>query len=225
MKAKTVVQNSDDKNDLGLNCIVIKGSGTNENLFNNEVKASKKIIERFSNYDQIFLFASRLLKSKGILNLVDAFLEYNRKTKVKSILIIGGIPDRGNPDSISENEYNNIKKLESIYLTGMIDNVNEYIALSTCSIYPSMYREGVPRFLIESLAMSKPIITTNTPGNKETYSDNGIIMNNNSVKLIFDSFCKFEELNTKLLEQKSYELYLNEFSQKIIYNQLIKLYS
>ncbi|MFO9750597.1 MULTISPECIES: glycosyltransferase, partial [Providencia] len=45
------------------------------------------------------------------------------------------------------------------------------IALVDCMVLPSYYREGVPKSLLESGAMGKPIVTTDNVGCRETVDD------------------------------------------------------
>jgi glycosyltransferase involved in cell wall biosynthesis len=46
-------------------------------------------------------------------------------------------------------------------------------------VLPTYYREGIPRSILEALSVGLPIITTNTPGCKETVLENknGILIN------------------------------------------------
>lgn len=222
LKSHVIVQNPDDKLELSIKCQVIYGSGVDESRFNQKIPANLMITSKYSSFDQIFLFASRLLKSKGILNLVQAFSYFQKSTKQKVALIIAGLPDPGNPDSISERQYQDIGRIENIYTVGRVDNVNDYLKIATFSVFPSVYREGVPRFLIESLAMAKPIITTNTPGNKEVFYENGILINGNTEKEILKSFHDIQLLNYHDACLNSKLLFDQKFSQKIIYRQLFE---
>ena len=58
-----------------------------------------------------------------------------------------------------------------------IENVNDirnFIDKSDCVVLPS-YREGLSRFLLEGMSMSKPILTTNVPGCKDLVNQNGFL--------------------------------------------------
>ncbi|KAB1153282.1 glycosyltransferase family 4 protein [Tenacibaculum aiptasiae] len=221
-KVVTIVQNPDDKIDLNLNCHIIKGSGVDQKKF--KVNLNKEN-ELNKNYNLTFFFASRLLKSKGVLNLCEAFKNYQDNTTKKVLLVIAGEPDYKNPDSISRKEYENIKRIENIQILGKVTNVNEYIDMATCSIFPSVYREGIPRFLIESLAMKKPIITTNTPGNKEAFNNNGVLMNGNKEEDILKAFLEFEKLDIIQMKENSEKLYKKELRNEVVFPKMLETYS
>ena len=59
------------------------------------------------------------------------------------------------------------------------DVIDLFVSNSYAVCLPSYYNEGVPRFLLEGLCYSKPVITTNSPGCKETVVDgvNGYMVN------------------------------------------------
>jgi glycosyltransferase involved in cell wall biosynthesis len=56
---------------------------------------------------------------------------------------------------------------ETIDYKGFVNDVRPMIDASSCIVLPS-YREGMPRIILEAMSMSKPIITTDTAGCRET---------------------------------------------------------
>ena len=181
-KSKIILQNEDDK--LSLYCLgiikskgvsVIRGSGVNINFF----KPSKIEKKEFNKPFQLF-FPSRLIKEKGILELLKACDKLWNKSYNFELLIAGAI-DKGNPSSLNENEYQLLKKNKLIKLLGHVDNIKEIYENVDLVILPS-WREGLSRILIEASAMEKPIITTNTPGCRDIieHEINGLLVNINS---------------------------------------------
>mgnify|MGYP003873305381 CR=1 FL=1 len=65
-------------------------------------------------------------------------------------------------------------------------------------ILPS-YREGMPRIVLEGVAMGKPIITTNVPGCRETVEDNvtGYLVAAKDVNDLHQGMQKFMELDVQ----------------------------
>lgn len=61
---------------------------------------------------------------------------------------------------------------------GHRDDIKELLQQSSIMCFPSYYREGVPKSLIEASAIGRPIITTDSVGCRDTVSDgkNGIIV-------------------------------------------------
>ena len=91
-----------------------------------------------------YLFIGRLLYDKGISELRSAFKEASKENKSIELHIVGDI-DPNNPASV---------------------NMNFDVL-----ILPS-YREGLPRSILEAMAMQIPVITTNVPGCKDTVKNN-----------------------------------------------------
>ena len=69
-----------------------------------------------------------------------------------------------NPNAINEEFL--YSQSHALYL-GSNDDVRAFIKKASCIVLPSYYKEGIPRILLEAMAMGKPIITTNTNGCKE----------------------------------------------------------
>jgi glycosyltransferase involved in cell wall biosynthesis len=54
---------------------------------------------------------------------------------------------------------------------GYRDDIRELLAVSDVAVLPSYYPEGIPRSLLEAMALGKPIVTTDTPGCKEVVEE------------------------------------------------------
>ena len=86
------------------------------------------------------------------------------------------------------------------------ENMKPYIEQSHCVILPS-YMEGLPRSLMESAAMSRPIITTNTVGCKEVVSDkiNGFLCNAKDSKDLADTITMMMQKDYNFLKSIGFE--------------------
>jgi glycosyltransferase involved in cell wall biosynthesis len=122
------------------------------------------------------LFASRLIKEKGILEYVEA-ARILRSKGVQATFAMAGDIDSGNPSSISEAELQAWCREGVIDYLGHVDQVEDVLALATVVVLPS-YREGTPRILLEALAMGKPIVATDVPGCREVVREgyNGFLV-------------------------------------------------
>ena len=76
-----------------------------------------------------------------------------------------------NPNTIDYNYFESFINKKVINYLGFNDNPIPIISDSTCVVLPS-YREGLSRSLLESMALGKPIITTNVPGCNELVREN-----------------------------------------------------
>lgn len=122
-----------------------------------------------------FLMIARLLIDKGVYEYISAAKSIKSKYPQTQFLLLGD-QDQGNPAAVKEEDLANIKKEGIVELIGFKKNTRDYICVSDAVVLPS-YREGIPRVILESFAMSKPCITTDAPGCKHTVDDgvNGLI--------------------------------------------------
>ncbi|EGQ9283844.1 glycosyltransferase family 4 protein [Vibrio vulnificus] len=112
------------------------------------------------------LFASRMLKDKGLDTLIHAMKIVNKDEKICD-LYVAGIVDNDSPLAYTQEEIDSMAKKGDFLWLGKRDDIPELISNSTLVCLPTRYGEGVPRILIESLACGRPIITTNYGGCKD----------------------------------------------------------
>jgi glycosyltransferase involved in cell wall biosynthesis len=148
-----------------------------------------------------FLFVGRLLTDKGIYELIKAF-ERLKKENPKVKLIIVGSPDEGNPNSVSKGELEKWVKEGLIEWHGFQEDVRPFYCMADCVVLPS-YREGVPRVLLEAMAMEKPIITTDAPGCRSVCVDgvNGFLVKPRDVDSLYLAMKRIVELGDEKLRE------------------------
>lgn len=112
-----------------------------------------------------FLFVGRLLRDKGILELLEAFVQINKKHPDTYLEVIGTI-DTANPASLSSEDLNSWKKIRGVSWLGHRKDVSKRMKSADCVVIPS-YREGLPRVLLEAAATARPVIVSNIPGCRE----------------------------------------------------------
>ncbi len=108
------------------------------------------------------LFASRLLREKGIVELLAAARILRTSGVNAEFLLAGGLYP-GNPSSLSESDIATIKGEGIVSCLGHIDDMHPLLAAADIVVLPS-YREGTPRILIEAAAMGTPIVATDIAG-------------------------------------------------------------
>ena len=175
----------------------------------------------------IFLFASRLLKDKGIIELIEATRKLSKINKNFELYIAGNI-DSENSSSISYNQIKSWDALENISYLGYVKNINELYKKVHVSILPS-YREGLPKGLLEAASNGKPIISTNVTGCKEIVINgiNGITVNPKNSDEIFEAMKKMI-LNKKMrlkMGKKGREIIKKKFLLETTTKKLIDLYN
>ena len=168
---KLIFQNSDDKNYLSKKNILneqskifrVNGSGVDLNYFSYHPKEE-------NDKEKVFLMLSRLLVDKGILEYVNA-AKLIKKKYPNVIFNLAGMPYEGSR-SISIENIKSWEDKKIINYLGLLSDVKE--SLINCDFYvlPSFYKEGIPRSLMEAMAIGRPIITTDSTGCRECISHN-----------------------------------------------------
>ncbi|MDB4373216.1 glycosyltransferase [bacterium] len=210
-----IAQNPDDLLDLGIsNGHVILGSGISDAVSQDLLAKDHQTLK--------LLFVGRLLKSKGIEAAIDVIKELQLiNNKIK--LIIAGDTDPNNPDSISDDDLEGIKKSQGFEYLGYVENMDGVYSRSDILLFPSDYREGVPRSIIESLSHGLTIITKDMPGCRETVLNNGIITKNNFTKEAVKYIETLTKKEIELNKQESIKLFNTRFSDKVIFPKYSKI--
>lgn len=108
------------------------------------------------------LFPSRLIREKGIYELLEACNSlWDRGIKVD--LLLAGEHDTGNRSALDFEELRVLRNDTRIHWLGHVDDMPAVYAASDLVVLPS-WREGLSRALIEAASMERPIITTDVPG-------------------------------------------------------------
>lgn len=139
---------------------------------NHLVAATMRIMPGDNDY--IILAVGRLVKDKGIEELVTAFLESKISDRSKLVLL-GSFEQELNP--IDEEIVRKIKDHARIVQIEWTDHVAHYLALADVLVHPS-HREGFPNVLLEAGAMQVPIICSDIIGNTD-------IVTNKKTGLVF----------------------------------------
>ncbi|MBK8349318.1 MAG: glycosyltransferase [Saprospiraceae bacterium] len=113
-----------------------------------------------------------ITQRKGILEYVEA-AKLMRKKYPHIIFNVLGFIDESNPNSVPYREVADWHKRKYIHYLGDTVDVRPQLQKADCMVFPSYYREGVSRILMESAAMETPIITTDNVGCRDVV-DHGI---------------------------------------------------
>jgi glycosyltransferase involved in cell wall biosynthesis len=120
----------------------------------------------------------RIVKGKGFSDLLRAFAKLRASHAEAELLMIGGNIDQDISPYQREfmAEVRELGVADSVVVTGMTDHVEKYLATANAFVLPS-YREGMPRALLEAMAMELVVIATSIRGCKEivTPGENGFL--------------------------------------------------
>ncbi|MDF9388215.1 glycosyltransferase family 1 protein [Vibrio sp. 1151_11] len=116
-----------------------------------------------------FLLIARMLHDKGVGEFVEAARQIRQQYPQAIFQLLGdcGVP---NPSVIGREEIAQWEKEGVVEYLGTTDDVRPIIAQADCLVLPS-YREGIPRTMIESAAMAKPLIVSDAPGCRDVVLD------------------------------------------------------
>ncbi len=113
----------------------------------------------------VLMVVGRAIWSKGVRQFVEASTNAADWGLAVKFVLVGPI-DRDNPDAVPEEYLTNASSPHFVFL-GPRTDITELLAISNVVVLPSYYREGVPRVLLEALAMTKPVVTTDSAGCRE----------------------------------------------------------
>ncbi len=224
-----ILQNSDDYgffvNSLGINeknLCLIRGAGINIEEFSFQALPT-------GSKTRITLVA-RMLKDKGVVEFLSAAKLLNAKLPNANdnveFELVGDI-DSKNPNSLTHEELNALAKDSSVILRGPRSDIFSIWSQSHISVLPS-YREGLPKSLLESASVGRPIVTTDVPGCREVVKDgvNGFLVPLYSIKELADKMEKL--INDRALCQKmgeqSRQMVETHFSSHKINERSLALY-
>lgn len=197
--------------------LVIKGTGVDTIHFYPEYGDTT---------EPVFLFIGRLLSDKGIREFVQAADRVRESTPHARFQILGS-PDAGNPASIEASELSRWIEDRSVEYLGQTDDVRPFIARAAVVVLPS-YREGMPRVLLEGMAMGKPVITTDSVGCRETVEEgqNGFIVPSENAQALADAMLRFLQLppaRRSAMGRYSRQKAVAEFSNSVVLPQYLRL--
>jgi glycosyltransferase involved in cell wall biosynthesis len=123
-----------------------------------------------------FFFAGRLVKSKGIFELLEA-AKYLEKKYSNFEIIIAGPYSVDSPDSLSSSERKLLLDSNLIEYLGHIDYEQMYSLYQKFDVFvlPS-YSEGLSTVALEAAANGMPLIVTDVPGCAECINNNGFLV-------------------------------------------------
>ncbi len=193
----------------------VPGSGINHEQF------APQISTRNADGKFIFLYISRLIKDKGVMEYVEAASILKDQYPHAEFHIIGPLWT-GNKRSltVTAEELNGwINKKWIVYHDKQKD-VRPFIANADCVVMPS-YREGMNNVLLEAASMARPLIATDVTGCRDIVENgvNGLLCQVKSSKDLAEKMKQMMALSSSQRETmgiKGREKMIREFDKKIV---------
>lgn len=173
--------------------------------------------------DFVFVFVGRLVKDKGINELVSAFS--NLKGHNAKLLLVGTFEEELDP--LLPETLNDIESNNNILSVGWQSDVRTYLAIANALVFPS-YREGFPNVVMQAGAMGLPSIVTDINGCNEIIIDNenGVIIPPKDENKLFEAMLSFID-NPFMVERmasNSRKLIVDRYEQRVVWNALLEEY-
>ena len=168
-RTKIIFQNNDDKAIFRNakimteeQCAFTNGSGINLQNYDYTPEPAGEPIK--------VIFTARMVEDKGTMVLIDAAkkLESEYKGRVQ-FLLCGGLDS--NPNGITKEMLESKCDGEYVQWLGYRKDVLELLKQSHIMAFPSWYREGLPKSVIEAEAIGRPVVTTDSVGCRDTVID------------------------------------------------------
>lgn len=173
----------------------------------------------------IFVFIGRMVKDKGVNELVRAFDRLSKEVKDVRLLLLGRFEDKLDP--ISPLSRKIIEENDRITFAGYQADVRPFFAASDVAVLPS-YREGFPNVILQAGAMGIPSIVTDISGCNEIIvnGQNGLIVPSKDEESLYDAMRKMatDPKLVRSLAVNSRHMIACRFSQSDVWNALLAEY-
>lgn len=136
-----------------------------------------------------FLLVGRLLREKGVVEYASAARLVKDRYPQARFVLLGGLDS--NPGALSREQVQAWVDEGLLEWPGYV-LVRPWLTRTSVFVLPS-YREGVPLSTQEAMAMARPVITTDTPGCRETVRDgiNGYLVPARDVNALAAAMLRF----------------------------------
>lgn len=179
-----------------------------------------------SNDDFAFVFVGRVVKDKGINELIESMRHLVAKHQNNKLIIVGGYEPQLDP--IMPKNVDFIQNNPSIIFTGFQSDVRPYLMAADALVFPS-YREGFPNVVMQAGAMGLPSIVTDINGCNEIIVNerNGRIIPAQDSDALLNMMDWFINHPTEVREMasNSREMIVSRYQRDIIWKELLQTYN
>ncbi len=169
-----------------------------------------------------YIYAARLEQVKGIFVLLEAF----RNLPDTPLLLLGTGPDEEKVKAYIEKH-----RMKHVKCVGFMPHEHTLALLKQAKalIFPSLWYEGFPMTIVESLSCGTPIIASDTPNITETIhsGENGYTFATGSADALHhavQAFSALSEKETTILRENAKTTYQTYFTEEVIYKKMLEIY-
>ena len=188
-----------------------------------------EVVEKACSYKKegtfTFCFVGRMVRDKGINELVHSFLRLYQKDERVRLLLVG--PFEKELDPVLPEVEEHILHHPGICYMGYQNDVRPFLVASDALVFPS-YREGFPNVVIQAGAMGLPAIVTDINGcNEIVLPDlNGVIIPSKDEQALYESMKYFAShpVEVEKMAANARPLIASRYEQRIVWNALLDEY-
>lgn len=173
----------------------------------------------------VFIFVGRIVKDKGINELIHAFLRLQKVNSLVKLILVG--PFEKELDPVNPEVEREIMNNKSIIFLGFQKDVRPYFIASDLLVFPS-YREGFPNVVMQAGAMDLPAIVTDINGCNEIIHDgvNGVIIPPKNEDKLYLAMAELYGNRNKSQEMgnNARSLVIKRYEQNKVWNAILKEY-
>ena len=172
-----------------------------------------------------FVFVGRVVRDKGINELVQAFVRLNAQEPATRLILVGRFED--DLDPVLPQTRQMIEQNEAIEAVGSQADVRPWLAASDALVFPS-YREGFPNVVLEAGAMGLPSIVTDINGSREIIveGENGVIVPPRDADALYAAMLRFIEAPAEVAQMaaNAREMIASRFEKSFVEQCLFDYY-
>ena len=214
--------------------LIVIGNGSSNGIDTNHFSPSSYSFEQreklknklaIQTNNIVFCFVGRLVKDKGINELVDSFIEINKKYRYTKLMLVG--PFERELDPLLPETEKEIQNHPDILSVGSQIDVRPFLAISDIFVFPS-YREGFPNVIMEAGAMELPCIVTDINGCNEIIEEgvNGLIIppkDKEQLRAKMQLLLENSDLRSRLKQNARIRITMH-YEQKMVWEALLEEY-
>lgn len=172
-----------------------------------------------------FVFVGRIVRDKGICELVEAFTRLQQEHPDARLLLVGDFEQELDP--LPEEVYHTIQSHPAIYCAGWQDDVRPWFAAADALAFPS-YREGFPNVVMQAGAMELPCVVSDINGCNEIIieGENGLIIPSHDAVALYQAMKRMIEDKALYMhcQQNARSLIASRYKQEDVWQATLEMY-
>ena len=173
----------------------------------------------------VFSFVGRVVKDKGIVELITAFKMICQTKEDAYLLLVGPLEQELDPLPAAVLDF--IQHNPQVIAAGFQNDVRPWMVASDVFVFPS-YREGFPNVVMQAACLEVPCIVSDINGCNDIIEDqvNGLIVPAKDAKALYEAMQAMMEDHEKResFAKKSREFVSQNFDQQFVWGQLLAEY-